>query len=50
VVENEQTLRTIIPVLDEMISERVLALSQVQTIRHTHDFRLAERRKKPRIE
>lgn len=50
VVENEDKLRAIIPVLDEMIPEGVLALSEVETIEYTHDFRSAERRKKPRIE
>lgn len=50
VVENAQTLQSIIPILDEMIPEGVLALSEVETIRFTHDFRSAERRKKPRSE
>lgn len=48
VVEKEATLQSIIPILDEMIPEGVLALSEVEMIRYTHDFRSVERRKTPR--
>lgn len=48
VIENEETLRAIIPVLEELIPEGVFALSDVEIIRHIHDFRASERRRKPR--
>jgi uncharacterized protein len=48
VVQIEDQIRVFMTVLEQMVGEGLVALSEVETIRYTHDFRSAERRSKVR--
>jgi PII-like signaling protein len=48
VVENEEKLRAFVPLLDEMVQQGLVVLSDVDIVKYTYDFRLAERRKESR--
>ncbi len=48
VVETEEKLQTFFPVLDEMIQQGLIVLSDVDIIKYTHNFAVVERRKEAR--
>lgn len=48
VVDTEEKLRAFIPVLDQMMQQGLVALSDVEIIKYTHDYNRAERRKEER--
>jgi PII-like signaling protein len=48
VVDTEEKLRSFAPVLDQMIEQGLVVLSDVDVIKYTHDFREAERRQETR--
>lgn len=47
-VDTEEKLRRFLPVLDDMITQGLVVLSDVDIIKYTHDFHRQERRKEPR--
>jgi PII-like signaling protein len=47
-IDTEEKLRRILPVLDDMITQGLVVLSDVDIIKYTHDFYRQERRKEPR--
>jgi len=48
VVDNEEKLRRFIPVLDDMVTQGLVVLSDVDIIKYTHDFTRQDRRREPR--
>jgi uncharacterized protein len=48
VVDTEERLRAMIPFLDEMIQQGLVAFSDVDVVKYTHDFRAEDRRKEER--
>ncbi len=48
VVDTEEKLRAFFPVLDEMVKQGLVALSDVDIIKYTHDYAGGERRKEER--
>jgi PII-like signaling protein len=48
VVDNEEKLRAFSPILDEMVQQGLVVLSDVDIIKYTHDFKEEERRKEAR--
>jgi hypothetical protein len=48
VVDTEEKLRAYFPVLDSMIQQGLVALSDVDIIKYTHDYQGEERRKETR--
>jgi PII-like signaling protein len=48
VVDTEENLRKMTPVLDEMVQQGLVVLSDVDIIKYTHDYVGEERRKEPR--
>lgn len=48
VVDDEAKLRSFFPVLDEMVQQGLVVLSDVDVIKYSHDFATAERRKDTR--
>jgi PII-like signaling protein len=48
VIETEEKLRTIMPVLDEMVQQGLVVLSDVNIIKYTHDYVGEDRRKEQR--
>ncbi len=48
VVDTEEKLRDYFPVLDQMVKQGLVALSDVEIIKYTHDYATAERRKEER--
>jgi len=48
VVESEEKLRAYFPLLDKMIQQGLVVLSDVDVIKYTHDFAATERRKEVR--
>jgi PII-like signaling protein len=48
VVDTEEKLRAYFPVLDSMIQQGLVVLSEVDIIKYTHDYRGEERRKETR--
>jgi PII-like signaling protein len=48
VVETEEKLRAFLPVLDGMVQQGLVVLSEVDIIKYTHNFRSTERRKEER--
>lgn len=48
VVDTEENLRKVTPVLDEMVQQGLVVLSDVDIIKYTHDYVLDERRKESR--
>lgn len=48
IIDNEEKLRGLLPLLDEMIQQGLVVLSDVDVIKYTHDYVAAERRKEVR--
>ena len=48
VIESEEKLRAYFPILDGMVQQGLVVLSDVDIIKYTHDPQAAERRKEPR--
>ncbi len=48
VVDSEEKLNTYLPLLDQMVQQGLVVLSDVDIIKYTHDFATAERRKETR--
>lgn len=48
VVDGEEKLRHLLPLLDEMVHHGLVVLSDVDLIKYTHDYRRAERRMETR--
>jgi PII-like signaling protein len=48
VIETEEKLRKVMPVLDEMVQQGLVVLSDVDIIKYTHDYVGEERRKEHR--
>ncbi|MFZ3214794.1 MAG: DUF190 domain-containing protein [Candidatus Acidiferrales bacterium] len=48
VVDTEERLRGILPVLDEMVQQGLVVFSDVDVIKYTHDYQESERRKEVR--
>ena len=48
VVDSEEKLRAYLPVLDQMVKQGLVALSDVEIIKYTHNAAAEDRRKEPR--
>jgi PII-like signaling protein len=48
VVDNEERLRAFLLVLDDMVQQGLVVLSDVDVIKYTHNFQEEERRKETR--
>lgn len=48
VIDSEEKLRAYLPVLDQMVQQGLVALSDVDIIKYTHDYVTTERRKEAR--
>jgi PII-like signaling protein len=48
VVETEEKLRAFMPILDEMVQQGVVVLSDADVIKYTHNYQKAERREEAR--
>ena len=48
IIDKEEKLRALLPLLDEMIEQGLVVLSDVDVIKYTHDYVAAERRKEVR--
>jgi PII-like signaling protein len=48
VIDSEEKLRAYLPVLDDMLQQGLVVLSDVDIIKYTHDYPATERRKEPR--
>jgi PII-like signaling protein len=48
VVDNEERLRAFLSVLDDMVQQGLVVLSDVDVIKYTHNFHEEERRKEAR--
>ncbi len=48
VVDTEEKLRAYFPVLDSMVQQGLVVLSDVEVIKYTHDYQEEERRKEGR--
>jgi len=48
VVDTEERLRAYMPVLENMVQQGLVVLSDVEIIKYTHDYVTTERRKEPR--
>lgn len=48
IVDKEEKLRALLPLLDEMIEQGLVVLSDVDVIKYTHDYEAAERRREGR--
>jgi len=48
IIDKEEKLRALLPLLDEMIQQGLVVLSDVDVIKYTHDYGAAERRKEVR--
>jgi PII-like signaling protein len=48
VVDKEEKLRAFLPILDQMVQQGLVVLSDVDIIKYTHDYRFVERRKETR--
>jgi PII-like signaling protein len=49
VVETEEKLRNFMPILDEMVQQGLIVLSDVDVIKYTHNYQKAERRQGAQI-
>jgi PII-like signaling protein len=47
-VDTEEKLRAFLPLLDEMVQQGLVVLSDVDLIKYTHDYASQDRRKEPR--
>jgi PII-like signaling protein len=48
VVDTEEKLQAYFPILDEMVQQGLVVLSEVNVIKYTHNFAVEERRKEAR--
>jgi PII-like signaling protein len=48
VVDTDEKLRAFIPVLEEMVRQGLVVVSNVEVIKYSHNYALVERRRKPR--
>jgi PII-like signaling protein len=48
VIDTEEKLRKVMPVLDDMVQQGLVVLSDVDIIKYTHDYVAEERRKEQR--
>jgi PII-like signaling protein len=48
IVETEEKIRAIAPILEQMVEQGLVVLSDVDVVKYTHDFRGVERRQEPR--
>ena len=48
VIDSEEKLRAYIPILDQMVQQGLVALSDVDIVKYTHDYTKQERRKETR--
>lgn len=48
VVDTEEKLQAYFPVLDGMVQQGLVVLSDVSVVKYTHDFSVANRRKEVR--
>ena len=48
IVDTEEKLRSFLPILDEMVKQGLVALSDVDIIKYTHDYSKQERRAEER--
>ena len=48
VVDAEEKLRAFMPILDEMVQQGLVVLSDVDVVKYTHDYRQTERRQETR--
>jgi len=44
-IDEEDKIRSFLPFLDRMLTKGLVALSEVETVRYTHDFRSTDRRR-----
>jgi len=49
VVDTEEKLRAFMPILEQMVQQGLVALSDVDVIKYTHNYQKAERRQEARI-
>ena len=49
VIDTEEKLRKVTPILDEMVQQGLVVLSNVDIIKYTHDYVAGERRKEQRV-
>ncbi|MGB8474793.1 MAG: DUF190 domain-containing protein [Candidatus Acidiferrum sp.] len=49
VIDTEEKLRKVIPLLDEMVQQGLVVLSDVDIIKYTHDYSGEDRRKEQRV-
>jgi PII-like signaling protein len=49
VVDTEEKLKAFMPILDQMVQQGVVVLSDVDVIKYTHNYDKAERRQEARI-
>jgi hypothetical protein len=47
-IDEEDKIQSFLPFLDRMLPKGLVALSEVETVRYTHDFRSTDRRRKIR--
>lgn len=47
-IDEEEKIRSFLPLLDRMLTKGLVALSEVETVRYTHDFHSTDRRSKVR--
>jgi PII-like signaling protein len=48
IVDTEEKLRAFLPILEEMVQQGLVVLSDVDVIKYTHDYKQAERRQEAR--
>jgi PII-like signaling protein len=48
VVDSEEKLRVFFPILDSMVQQGLVVLSDVDVIKYTHDYKDADRRQEAR--
>lgn len=49
VIDTEEKVRAFFPILDEMVQQGLVVLSDVDVIKYTHNFAVVERRKEARL-
>jgi PII-like signaling protein len=49
IVDTEEKLKGFMPILDEMVQQGLVVLSDVDVIKYTHDYAKAERRQETRV-
>ena len=49
IVESEEKLKAITPMLDEMVQQGIVVLSDVDIVKYTHDYKETDRRREARV-